>query len=81
MTLATAILLVRIPTSVRKAQRVSDSEMCRAQMECTTHVTETGRLHKNCPFMASIAASDASNESKLTKPKPLLLPCVAPSQR
>eukprot|EP00982_Pelagococcus_subviridis_P004318 29123-Pelagococcus_subviridis.AAC.1 len=27
------------------------------------NVTDIGRLHKNCPFIASIAASAASNES------------------
>jgi len=31
-------------------------------------------LQRYCPLMASIAASDASNPSKLTKPKPLLAP-------
>lgn len=27
------------------------------------NVTEMGRLHRNCPFIASMAASAASNES------------------
>jgi hypothetical protein len=27
------------------------------------YITLTARLHRNCPFIASIAASDASNES------------------
>jgi hypothetical protein len=40
------------------------------------YVTESGRLHRNCPFIASMAASDASKESNDTKPKPRLLPCV-----
>ena len=31
-------------------------------------------LQRYCPFMASIAPSDASKPSKLTKPKPLLAP-------
>jgi len=33
-----------------------------------------GLLHKYCPFMASIAASDDSKLSKLTNPKPRLSP-------
>ena len=40
------------------------------------YVTEMGRLHRNWPFMASMAASDASKLSKDTKPKPRLLPCA-----
>ena len=31
-------------------------------------------LQRYCPLMASIAASEASNPSKLTKPNPLLAP-------
>ena len=38
-----------------------------------------GRLHRNWPFIASIAASDASNVSNATKPKPRELP-VSPSR-
>jgi len=38
------------------------------------YVTEIGRLHKNWPFMDSIAASEASNVSNETKPKPRELP-------
>jgi len=33
-----------------------------------------GRLQRNWPFIDSMAASDASKVSKLTKPKPRELP-------
>jgi len=38
------------------------------------YVHEIGRLHRNWPFIASMAASLASNVSNETKPKPRLLP-------
>lgn len=55
--------------------------MCFAQqhgMPCSGHAELADcsqyLLQRYCPLMASIAASDASNPSKLTKPKPLLAP-------
>lgn len=38
------------------------------------YVTEMGRPPRYCPFIASIAASDASKSSKLMNPKPLEVP-------
>ncbi len=47
-------------------------------MPCSGHAELAGcmqyLLQRYCPLMASIAASEASNPSKLTKPKPLLAP-------
>ncbi len=34
----------------------------------SAYETEMGLLHRNCPFMVSMAASLASNESKLMNP-------------
>lgn len=36
--------------------------------------TEIARLHKNCPFIASMAISDASNDAKFMNANPLLFP-------
>ena len=54
------------------ARRRSAAEPWRSPFESflIAYVQLIGALQRNCPFIASIAASDDSNVSKETKPKP-----------
>lgn len=60
-----------LPASNRSA-----ADPCRSPLESflNAYDTEIGRLHKYCPFIASIAASDASKLAKLINAKPLEFP-------
>jgi len=76
-----AILLtagVEPPFSLRNwaASMRSFADPCRSPFESflNANATEMARLARNCPFMASMALSAASNVSKTTKPKPLDAP-------
>lgn len=58
------------------ANKRSAAEPCRSPFESFLNAYDTviGRLQRYCPFIASIAASDASKLAKLMKANPLELP-------
>lgn len=59
------------------ASSLSAALPCRSDFDPSflkAYATAMLRLEKNWPFIASIAASDASNESKLTNPNPREVP-------
>lgn len=63
----------RLRISLCLARRRSEALPCRSPLTPSflyAYEQWTGRLHRNCPFMASIAASADSKLSNATKPKP-----------
>ena len=60
------------------AKSLSAADPCRSPLESFLNAYEIviGLLHRYCPFIASMAASDASKLAKLIKANPLELPVV-----